>query len=483
MKVYLGLGSNLGDRRANITRAVDALARDGIHALRISPVVESPAMLPDDAPADWNHPFLNVVAECDVRDMPAALLDRLKALEIELGRGEHARWAPRTIDLDILLWGAERIATERLTVPHPGITERAFVLTPLAALAPLATIPGRGTKTVLEWSRAPNRHIPLWMGIVNVTPDSFSDGGRFESWPAVAAHVDALVSAGASFIDLGAESTRPGATPLDAEQEWARLERVLRPLLEKHASARLRPRFSVDTYHPATARRALALGVDVINDVGGLASPEMLELAAAGHGDWIAMHNLGLPADRTRTLPVDRDPVIELERWLEQRLEAWQRAGLDVGRIVFDPGIGFGKNPLQSLRVLRGIGRFERYGVRVLVGHSRKSFMHGLTSSLEDRDLFTIGASLRLCAQSVEILRVHDVAAHAAAYRAGRTSTDCAASSSRAAARPLSTPSSRHRAPPRARTRGRAASRRRASRSCRPRRRSRSARWGPAARR
>jgi dihydropteroate synthase len=255
------------------------------------------------------------------------------------------------------------------------------------------------------------------MGIVNVTPDSFSDGGRFESWPAVAAHVDALVSAGASFIDLGAESTRPGATPLDAEQEWARLERVLRPLLEKHASARLRPRFSVDTYHPATARRALALGVDVINDVGGLASPEMLELAAAGHGDWIAMHNLGLPADRTRTLPVDRDPVIEVERWLEQRLEAWQRAGLDVGRIVFDPGIGFGKNPLQSLRVLRGIGRFERYGVRVLVGHSRKSFMHGLTSSLEDRDLFTIGASLRLCAQSVEILRVHDVAAHAAAYR------------------------------------------------------------------
>jgi dihydropteroate synthase len=270
---------------------------------------------------------------------------------------------------------------------------------------------------VLEWSRAQGRHIPLWMGIVNVTPDSFSDGGRFETWPAVEAQAESLVAAGASFIDVGAESTRPGATPLDADQEWQRLERVLEPLIDKHASSPLRPRLSLDTYHAATARRALALGVDVINDVGGLTSPDMLELCATSDRDWIAMHNLGLPADRARTLPLDRDPVVEVERWLEQRLEEWQHAGLDLGRILFDPGIGFGKNPLQSLRLLRGIGRFERYGLRILVGHSRKSFMHELTANPTDRDLFTIGASLRLCSRSVEILRVHDVAAHAAAYR------------------------------------------------------------------
>jgi 2-amino-4-hydroxy-6-hydroxymethyldihydropteridine diphosphokinase / dihydropteroate synthase len=417
MNVYLGLGSNLGDRRAHLTHALESLARGGHPVLRVSPVVESPAMLPDDAPADWNRPYLNVVAECEARGSPEELLERLKRIELELGRGEHARWAPRTIDLDILLWGDQRIATQRLTVPHPGITERAFVLTPLAALAPLATIPGRGAKTLLEWSRAPGRHIPLWMGILNVTPDSFSDGGRFETWPAVEAQADALVAGGASFLDVGAESTRPGATPLDAEQERQRLERVLEPLIAKYASAPLRPRLSIDTYHSATARRALALGVDVINDVGGLTSPEMLELAATSGRDWIAMHNLGLPADRARTLPVDRDPVVEVERWLEQRLDEWQRANLDLARVVFDPGIGFGKNPLQSLRLLRGIERFERYGLRILVGHSRKSFMHGLTANAADRDLFTIGASLELCARSVEILRVHDVAAHAAAYR------------------------------------------------------------------
>jgi len=417
MNVYLGLGSNLGSRRANLSRALASLASGGTRVLRVSPVVESPAMLPDDAPPEWNVPFLNLVAECRTDDPPDALLDRLKAIERELGRGEHARWAPREIDLDILLWGNEQIATERLRVPHPGITERAFVLTPLAALEPLLTIPGRGHKTVLEWSRLPGRHIPLWMGIVNVTPDSFSDGGRFVDWPAVDAHVDALHAGGAELVDVGAESTRPNATPLDAADEWARLEPVLGPLLDKHAGALLRPRFSIDTYHAETARRALALGVDLINDVSGLTSREMVELAAESGKDFVAMHNVGVPADPARTIPPSEDPVAAVERWLEARLGEWQSVGLDLARVVFDPGIGFGKNPLQSLRLLRGIGRFERYGLRCLVGHSRKSFMHRLAAERTERDLFTIGVSLNLSAQSVEILRVHDVAAHVAAYR------------------------------------------------------------------
>jgi 2-amino-4-hydroxy-6-hydroxymethyldihydropteridine diphosphokinase/dihydropteroate synthase len=418
MDIHLGLGSNLGDRRGHLARALDLLARAGTRVLRVSPVVESPAMLPEDAPPEWNQPFLNLVAYCRTDDSPHALLDRLKAIERELGRSERGRWAPREIDLDLLLWGAEQITTERLRVPHPGITERAFVLTPLAALEPLLTIPGRGHKTVLEWSRAPDRHIPLWMGIVNVTPDSFSDGGRFEGWPAVDAHVDALHAAGAEIVDVGAESTRPNATVLAANEEWARLEPVLGKLLDKHAGVPLRPRFSIDTYHPETARRALALGVDAINDVSGLTSREMVELAAENRDrDFVAMHNVGVPADPARTIPPDQDPVAAVERWLEARLGEWQRAGLDLARIVFDPGIGFGKNPLQSLRLLRDVARFERYGVRVLVGHSRKSFMHKIAGEKTDRDLFTIGVSLSLCARSVEILRVHDVAAHVAAYR------------------------------------------------------------------
>jgi 2-amino-4-hydroxy-6-hydroxymethyldihydropteridine diphosphokinase/dihydropteroate synthase len=419
MNVFLGLGSNLGERRASIAAALARLASGGgASVLRVSPMVESPAMLPEDAPTDWNRPFLNAVAELRTDEAPEALLDRLKAVERELGREPRARWAPRPIDLDILLYGTEQIATDRLRVPHPGITERAFVLTPLAALEPLLTIPGRGRKTVLEWSREPGRRIPLWMGIVNVTPDSFSDGGRFEEWAAIDAHVDAFIAAGAAYVDIGAESTRPGATLLDAAAEWARLEPVLGPLLDKHSRDPLRPRFSLDTYHAENARRALALGIDMINDVSGLAAPEMIALAAENRAkEIVAMHNVGLPADPARTIPPAEDPVAAVERWLEARLADWQRAGLDPGRVLFDPGVGFGKNPLQSLELLRNIDRFARYGLRVLVGHSRKSFMHKIANEKTDRDLFTIGASLQLASRSVEILRVHDVAAHAAAYR------------------------------------------------------------------
>jgi dihydropteroate synthase len=144
----------------------------------------------------------------------------------------------------------------------------------------------------------------------------------------------------------------------------------------------------------------------------------MLELAATSGAEFVAMHNLGVPADKTRILPLDQDPNDAVERWLEQRLTQWQRAGLSSSRIAFDPGIGFGKNALQSLRLLRNVQRFYRFGLRVLVGHSRKSFMHHVAAAdRAARDLFTIGASLELCAAGVDILRVHDVAAHAAAYR------------------------------------------------------------------
>jgi 2-amino-4-hydroxy-6-hydroxymethyldihydropteridine diphosphokinase/dihydropteroate synthase len=418
MDIYLGLGSNLGDRRDNLARALKQLAAHGVRLARVSPVVESPALLPDDAPADWNQPFLNVVAQCRTALAPAELLDALKAIERELGRTDRGRWAPRPIDLDLLLYGHETIATDRLRVPHPAIVERAFVLTPLAALEPNLTIPGAGTRTVLEHARSSRRHLPIWMGIVNLTPDSFSDGGELDDEAAIMTRVGELSSAGAALIDLGAESTRPGATPLAADEEWARLEPTLGALVDRYAADVLRPRFSVDTYHVETARRALALGADVINDVSGLTTPAMIEVAADSTCDWVAMHNLGLPADRARTLPAEQDPVAIVERWLEERVEQWRRAGLDPARIVFDPGVGFGKNALQSLRLMRDVRRFHRFGLRVLVGHSRKSFMHAIaTAERRDRDLFTVGASLALCDAGVDILRVHDVAAHTAAYR------------------------------------------------------------------
>jgi 2-amino-4-hydroxy-6-hydroxymethyldihydropteridine diphosphokinase / dihydropteroate synthase len=417
MDIYLGIGSNLGERRSHLGRAVAALATAGFEIDTVSPVVESPAMLPEGAPADWNRPYLNAAVRCRAALAPEAALDALKSIEADFGRNFSARWAPRPIDLDILLWGDEEVRTERLTIPHPGLAARNFVLAPLVALDPALTVPGIG-RSVLELSRALPHRIPLWMGIVNLTPDSFSDGGETMAWEAVERRVDTMIDDGAEIIDLGAESTRPGAAPLTAEQEWSRLEPILSRLVAKLGAKPLRPRISIDTYHASVARRALAFGADIINDVGGLTSPAMLDVAAASSAQFVAMHSLTVPADPSITLPADRNPVDEVLRWLDARRREWDAAGIAASRILFDPGIGFGKNPLQSLELLRNVRRFHGTGLRCLVGHSRKSFMAGFTKEgIAGRDLFTIGASLNLCAQGVDVIRVHEVAAHVGAYR------------------------------------------------------------------
>ncbi len=417
MSVFLGLGSNLGDRRALLREALAALCAEGLNLKRLSPIVESPALLPDDADADWNRPYLNLVAEFTTSHSPHDVLAIAQAIEARLGRRREARWAPRPMDIDILLWDGDRIEERDLIVPHPQLTRRSFVLTPLVALDPLRVVPGMGTRTVLEWSASLPDHLPLWMAIVNITPDSFSDGGLLKDHERLLAHVDEAVAAGAHLLDLGAESTRPGATPLTAAQEWTRLAPALELLTDRYRSDPLRPRISIDTYHPEVAGRALALGADMINDVSGLTDPRMLGLACDSSADWVAMHHVSIPADRGRTLPLDTDPCDEIERWLTRQREQWQHAGLDLRRVILDPGIGFGKTPLQSLHLLRNASRLRGHGLRVLIGHSRKSFMNSFSGvDNRQRDLVTLGASLRLCEARTDILRVHNVPLHTSAF-------------------------------------------------------------------
>jgi 2-amino-4-hydroxy-6-hydroxymethyldihydropteridine diphosphokinase/dihydropteroate synthase len=417
MAIYLGLGSNLGDRRENLRLALNQLESAAIDVARVSPVVESPALLPPDAPADWNRPYLNLVAECRSPLSPEAALDRLKQIERQLGRDDSRRWAPRPIDIDILLFDDALVRSESLTIPHPALSGRPFVLTPLSALAPALPVPGTGC-TALELNARLDRRIPLWMGIINLTPDSFSDGGAYRTWHAIEAAIDEMTAAGAHILDFGAESTRPGAAPLTPAQEWSRLEPTLAAVVDKFRGDALRPRISVDTYHADVAARAIVLGIDIVNDVGGLQQPRMIELAAAHEVEIVAMHNLGLPAAPGVTLPTDTNAADQVADWLDARLDGWRKAGLRTDRIIFDPGVGFGKNPLQSLELLREIGRFKDKGLRLLVGHSRKSFMTPFAGIAGDeRDLVTIGASMALIGRGVDILRVHDVPGHAAAYR------------------------------------------------------------------
>ena len=417
MEVYFGLGSNQGDRLAYLEEALRALEQAGARDVAVSPIVESPALLPAGAPASWNRPFLNLVARCRIaRSLPDDWHRTIKSIEARLGRDLSAsRWSPRPVDVDILLWGRQTVRTDLLTIPHPEIRERSFVLTPLAHLAPRLTIPGQDDTTVLELSSRV-RPIPLWMGIVNCTPDSFSGSGGFDP-ERLAAAVDEQVTAGVHFIDVGAESTRPGARPVPPEEEWTRLEAPLREVLALLRDVRLRPRVSVDTRHAEVAERALVLGADMVNDVSGLGSARMRRLARESGAEWVAVHSVRVPADPARRLP-PRPPAPDiLASWLARRCREWEADGLDPARILFDPGIGFGKDTLQALEVFAALDRFRAEGFRVLVGHSRKRWFGGGGPPPPERDPETVGASLALAARGVEVLRVHDVALHARAYR------------------------------------------------------------------
>ncbi|NKB62268.1 MAG: dihydropteroate synthase [Gammaproteobacteria bacterium] len=417
MAIYLGLGSNEGSRKANLEKAIVSLKAAGFEIHEISPVVESPAMLPDDAESCWNKPYLNCVIKGQVDWQPMQALSILKTIEKELGRQPSRRWAPRPIDIDILIWNELCQRTDQLTIPHPGLASRAFVLSPLCAISPGLVIPGTN-KTVFELSQNVSV-IPLWMGILNLTPDSFSDGNTWGDSRVLAEYLDEMISNHVQIIDLGAESTRPGAETISPKLEWQRLQPALELIQERLAGMQIRPLISLDSRNHETMQRALGYGVNIINDVSGLSSPAVIDLVKNSGCQVISMHSTVVPADPSKLLPTDQPAITQVKDWLNRNLEWWIGQGIKPDQVIFDPGVGFGKNVLQTLDLLGNVKTLREFGFRLLIGHSRKSFMRGFAdNSPEDRDLGTLGMSLSLCHQGVDIIRVHNPVMHAKTYRA-----------------------------------------------------------------
>jgi dihydropteroate synthase len=249
---------------------------------------------------------------------------------------------------------------------------------------------------------------PLIMGILNLTPDSFSDGGRFQQLDAARAQARKLAEGGADILDVGAESTRPGHTPVSAEEEWRRLEPVLGPLVEEIALP-----FSIDTYKAETARRALALGVSVVNDVWGLQRDSRMAATVAEHGaGLVVMHN-------RETVEREIDIVEDMLRFFERSLAFADLAGIERAKILIDPGIGFGKSRAQNLEALKATGRLKSaFGLPVLIGVSRKRmFGEILGAGVDDRLIGTLAANLTTLARGASVFRVHDAAEHRAAFK------------------------------------------------------------------
>jgi dihydropteroate synthase len=255
---------------------------------------------------------------------------------------------------------------------------------------------------------------PRVMGIVNVTPDSFSDGGRHATTQAAVAHCEQLLKEGADMLDLGGESSRPGAEPLPLEEEQARVLPVLREALKLGVPV------SVDTYKPETMRAALELGADIVNDIYALRWPGAVEAVTAHPGCGVClMHMQGEPMSMQQR-PIYGDVLDEVGRFLRDRAALLEQAGVQRERITLDPGIGFGKTVEHNVALLARQRELLGLGYPLLIGWSRKSSLGALTGRpVEQRQAASLAAALAAAVRGAKVLRVHDVAATVDALKVG----------------------------------------------------------------
>ncbi|KAK3072198.1 trifunctional dihydropteroate synthetase [Teratosphaeriaceae sp. CCFEE 6253] len=372
---------------------------------------------------------------------PMQLLDELQAVEQRLGRVKTIDKGPRNIDLNILLYKQEELKTERLTIPHALMTEREFVLRPLADIhpetvhSPLEQPVHRSLSQVADHPLSMFPQTPLGpdfavlratdpkrltsiMSILNVTPDSFSDGGVNSPYDpnALKATVSAHVAAGATILDIGGQSSRLNAPDITAEEEISRVLpaiQVVKSMPEaKHVA------ISIDTYRASVAAAAVEAGAHIVNDISaGLLDPQMLPTVARLGCTYVMMHMRGTPAtmqdaDNT-SYPDGLIPTIASE--LSARLDAAQQAGIRRWRIILDPGIGFAKTVDQNLEILRRLPALvDAPGLRNLpwlVGSSRKGFIGKITGVKEAKErTWGTAATVTAAVQGgADVVRVHDV--------------------------------------------------------------------------
>ncbi|KAI8324923.1 Dihydropteroate synthase [Martensiomyces pterosporus] len=478
---YIALGTNVGDRLANLHKALRVLGADlpKSHVAETSFLYETAPMYVTDQPA-----FLN--AACLVRTElePLALLDELKRIEAEMGRDfSMYRNGPRVIDLDILFYDEISMKSERLTIPHALLHERRFQLGPLCDIDrelmhhPLGKTSGALYRHLTTHSDVPNdivRVTPLktgwhtkpadaadgdgciirtlspesqketvFMGILNCTPDSFSDGGDFSTLEAAVRHAQELIDGGADIIDVGGQSTRPGATQVGSEEEIRRVVPVIKQIREQGIETPI----SVDTFYADVAAAALDAGADIINDVtGGCFDPAMLPLVAERQCPYILMHMRGDPSTMAKLNDYSDyggDVVRGTRFELAQRVRAALDHGIPRWNIILDPGIGFAKEGAQNFEVLRRLPELTARHIRaapngsqhakgvegeegfidedlatelvdypVLVGSSRKRFIGQATGKTDAKDrVWGTAATVTAAIQGdASIVRVHDMA-------------------------------------------------------------------------
>jgi 2-amino-4-hydroxy-6-hydroxymethyldihydropteridine diphosphokinase / dihydropteroate synthase len=421
--IYISIGSNLGHRLHYLQTALVYLNQNGFRIIKKSPVIETAPLLPPNAALEWHDkPYLNMVVAGEFNASLENLLTIIKNIEQRMGRLIPAkRWAPRIIDLDILLADDQVVDSEALHVPHPELLNRPFLIHLLALMAPELKYP-QTQKTFTEIAyTAPGMEScydysivvePKLVGIVNVTPDSFSDGGQFFSVEKALKQALMLHEQGASVLDIGAQSTNPRADMITAEEELQRLKPVLDALQPIICEKQLL--ISIDSFTEETVRYCLAhYPIHWVNDVKGVLSQSCLEDIAAQGCQLVVNHSLSMPPSQMNVIPFNLAAITTMSHWAQEKITELLQRGFTQQQIIIDPGIGYGKTPYQNIVLLQQIAQLKKFGCKILVGHSRKLFMNLFNHFLpKDRDIETLAISQILAEQGVDYLRVHNVQAH-----------------------------------------------------------------------
>ncbi|KAL4117920.1 hypothetical protein PRIC2_010248 [Phytophthora ramorum] len=393
-RVYAALGTNLGDKVANLENALAMLTSMVGPVEATSRLYTTAAQYVEDQPA-----FLNIVARLQTELKPTELLGAFKTIEREIGRTPSLRWGPRVIDVDILLYDDLELTTDTeegpLIVPHERIAERDFVLAPLCDLAPDLLHP------VLKLPMQ-----KLYDSLKEVE-QRFSDGADMETVADAVKKALEMDCAGVDIIDIGGESSRPGAESVTVEEELKRVLPVIRGIREQSKIA-----ISIDTTKAEVARQAVAAGANVVNDISaGLKDPDMLGAVAKLRVPIVLMHMRGTPKTMTG-LKEYEDVVGEVSGVLNERVAAAEAAGIFRWNIVLDPGIGFAKARVLNLKLLRKLSTVKQtcHALPLLVGSSRKGFIGEICGRPDpkDRSWGTAATCSAAIQQGADILRVHD---------------------------------------------------------------------------
>ncbi|GFQ72267.1 folate synthesis bifunctional protein [Trichonephila clavata] len=419
--IYISIGSNIGNRFSHLQRAAQLLKERYFKDLKSSIILETKAILPNGAPPEWDKPFLNMIVYGSCSSSPEELLKGLKQIECDIGRLQvYEKWAPRVIDLDILLWDDLTLDTPYLRIPHPELINRPFLLHLMAMLNPMDNTPIINKTFGTVAYDIPNIQdcflksftlSPELVGIVNITLDSFSDGGLYYDADQATKQALQLVSDGASIVDLGAQSTRPGSLMQIPEEEYARLKPVLDNLSDYMKAGDIK--VSIDSFWPDVILNVLKhYKITWVNDQKEALDNNTLKAIASNGCSIVIMHSLSIPPHRDNIIPGDTDPIDIINNWAEKSISRLLTLGFDQSSIIIDPGICFGKSLYQNIWLLRNIEALQSFGCKVLVGHSRKSFISSFsTEPVFNRDLETIALSSALH-NKVDFLRVHNVRDH-----------------------------------------------------------------------